>query len=176
MGAQLIIGLLAGGGESQTQKSDSTESENSKCRAARRTISSQEAWGRPFMNKRVLVLFDLWQCGPWLLPTKSSSQSPRLSYRPWVVCDGNQARGSIFCLGQSSMIANPLTNETDSAGVRTWVREVRLAWEMYRPSGKTLALHRSWSTGPRGSHLNLRAPADTGGIKKAHRIYPIGGQ
>lgn len=58
---------------------------------------------------------------------------------------------------------------------RTWAREVRLTWEICRPSGKTLALHRSWSTGSRGSHLNLKAPANTGGIKKAHKMYPIGG-
>lgn len=90
----------------------------------------------------------------------------------WLV---GQARGSIFCLGQSRMIASLLTDETDSAGVRTGAREVRLTWEICRPSRKTLALHRSWSTGSRGSHLNLKAPANTGGIKKAHKIYPIGG-
>lgn len=73
------------------------------------------------------------------------------------------------------MIASLLIDETDSAGVRTWAREGRLTWEICRPSGKTLALPRPWSTGSGGSRLNLKAPANTGGIKKAHKIYPIGG-
>ena len=34
--------------------------------------------GRPFMNKKVLVLFDLWKCGPWLLPTVFIPVSPTL--------------------------------------------------------------------------------------------------
>ena len=173
MGAQVITTLLVG--RDERDKSQTAQNQNiPNVWAARRTISSQEAWGGPFTNKEVLVLFDLRKCGPRLLPTKPSSQAPWLSYRPWVAC-GGQARGSIFCLGQSRMIASLLIDETDSAVVRTWAREVRLTWEICRPSGKTLALHRSWSTGSRGSHLNRKAPANTGGIKKAHKIYPIGG-
>ena len=173
MGAQVITTLLVG--RDERDKSQTAQNQNiPNVWAACRTISSQEAWGGPFTNKEVLVLFDLRKCGPRLLPTKPSSQAPWLSYRPWVAC-GGQARGSIFCLGQSRMIASLLIDETESAVVRTWAREVRLTWEICRPSGKTLALHRSWSTGSRGSHLNRKAPANTGGIKKAHKIHPIGG-
>lgn len=127
------------------------------------------------MNKIVLVLFDpsaMWthSCQQNLHPSLPGSHIGL----EWFVMETVQGQ-HIFCLGQSSMIANPLTNETDSAGVRTWAREVRLAWGMCRPSGRLWPSIGSWCKDPRGSHLNLRAPADTGGIKKAHRIYPIGG-